>query len=291
MTEETNGSKPKKNEKDRWSLQLDSQDKEYIMSILSENKNMVAADLMREFVKLHKKMNPQSEDELDFSDDIEDLDTTFKTILNIFNKMVSRAQTAVIDNKNKSLQQINNLKDNYEKLELEKLELQRETERLNKELESKELAIKAKDKDISKINKEKQKIWNDYQKELGHANKWFKWYQESEKKAEKAEEKLKAYENIEKENRDLIKENSMLEAQIENLHSKLSEQARLKSELEAKIKGLQKEIDNYKQKENKKIQELEIAKAAETARLKERIEQLEKLVREYRKKEEKNDFF
>jgi predicted component of type VI protein secretion system len=115
------------------------------------------------------------------------------------------------------------------------------------------------------------------------------------KKAEKAEEKLKAYENIEKENRDLIKENSMLEAQIENLHSKLSaklsEQARLKSELEAKIKGLQKEIDNYKQKENKKIQELEIAKAAETARLKERIEQLEKLVREYRKKEEKNDFF
>lgn len=293
-TEETVDKNP-----DHWSLKLDPEDKKYIMRVLKEYKDegKVAADLMKEFVKLHKSLKPVKEADLDFTSDIRDLGELAKGITAIFTKMITTAQTAVVNAKNTANQLVDNLKARIEELERE-LEKER-ARKIEMEIQVTEVneLIKQKEFDLKKSNKEKQKFWNMYQQEMGNANRFQRFYESAVNEVEKLKEKLDEYRVTEKENKELAKELAKREAEMEKLNSRyeaLQEKyERLKIEmaeqLDEKDKKLQDLNDALKETEQRikeivdeckdEKQKMKLESAVERTKLEAKIEQLQEQIK------------
>lgn len=293
-TEETVDKNP-----DHWSLKLDPEDKKYIMRVLKEYKDegKVAADLMKEFVKLHKSLKPVKEADLDFTSDIRDLGELAKGITAIFTKMITTAQTAVVNAKNTANQLVDNLKARIEELERE-LEKER-ARKIEMEIQVTEVneLIKQKEFDLKKSNKEKQKFWNMYQQEIGNANRFQRFYESAVNEVEKLKEKLDEYRVTEKENKELAKELAKREAEMEKLNSRyeaLQEKyERLKIEmaeqLDEKDKKLQDLNDALKETEQRikeivdeckdEKQKMKLESAVERTKLEAKIEQLQEQIK------------
>lgn len=298
-TKEQGTREPVKKNLDRYSLQLDPKDKEYILSILNANKDkgMVAADLMKEFVTLHKSIGSAKQVDLDFASDIKDLGDLARGITAIFSKMVSTTQAAMINSKKANDYIVDNLKARIEELEqaldkqkaatIEKEVQIKEADELTKQIESK----------LKESNKDRQKFWNMYQQEMGMANRFRGFYDNAVNEVERLKQKLEEYRETEKENKNLTRELAKKETEIEKLNNRyeaLQEKyERLKIEmaeqLDEKDKKLQDLNDALKETEQRikeivdeckdEKQKMKLESAVERTKLEAKIEQLQEQIK------------